>query len=350
MTGVESLGGWPVLLGKVAGGQSLTRHEAESALTDILAGVATPAQIAGLIVALRIKGESAEEMTGLATAMMGAAEPLQVPANAIDIVGTGGSPHRRQGALNISTMACIVAAAAGATVCKHGNLRASSTSGSFDFLEALGVDIGLTPTELEAMVADVGVGFAFARAYHPAMRHVGPVRTELGIPTVFNVLGPLANPGRVRRQVIGTAEVGLARTMAQVTQNLGSEHAWLVSGHQGLDELSLTGPSTVFEVKPAGITEFQVTPEEVGLGSIDSLDALTGGSAEDNVAVFHAIVDGSEHGPRRDVVVLNAGAGLVVAGLVPDLEAGVTRAGAAIDDGRAKEKLTQATAVRGAPS
>ncbi|MCP4225479.1 MAG: anthranilate phosphoribosyltransferase [Actinomycetia bacterium] len=262
-----------------------------------------------------------------------------MPSSTIDIVGTGGSSHRRRHALNISTMASIVAGAAGAIVCKHGNRKASSTSGSFDFLEAIGVDVDLGPAGLEACVAKVGVGFAYARSFHPAMRHLGPVRAQLGIPTVFNVLGPLAHPGRLTRQVVGTASATLAPTMAEVLRNLGSERSWVVAGEGGIDELTTTGPTRVFEVSPDGVAEFEVTPQEVGLDPAPSLEVLAGGSASENASIFSAIVDGSERGPRRDVVVLNAAAGLVVADVAGDLEAGVKMAGEAIDDGRVGHKV-----------
>jgi anthranilate phosphoribosyltransferase len=328
---------------------SLSQPEAVAAMAEILSGAATDAQIAGLIVGLRIKGETADEMTGLVTAMIEAAEPLTLPSTVVDIVGTGGSAHRRVHALNISTMASIVAAAAGAVVCKHGNRKASSTSGSSDFLEAIGVDISLEPKRLEACVAEVGVGFAFSRTFHPAMRHVGPVRAELGIPTVFNVLGPLAHPGRVTRQVLGTASIELAATMAQVRHNLGSERSWLVAGHGGLDEMTTTGPTHVFEVTPEGVTEFEVTPEEAGVDPAPSLDALAGGSPDDNASIFTAIADGSEHGPRRDVVVLNAAAGLVVADEATNLAEGVKMAGEAIDQGRVAQKVADLVAATRGP-
>jgi anthranilate phosphoribosyltransferase len=347
MAALDDTGGWQVLLGKVASSTSLSQDEAAGAMAEILSGAATDAQIAGLIVGLRIKGETADEMTGLVTAMIEAAEPLNLPPSAIDIVGTGGSAHRRVHALNISTMASVVAAAAGAVVCKHGNRRASSTSGSSDFLEAMGIDIGLTPAGLETCVAKIGVGFAFAKTFHPAMRHVGPVRAELGIPTVFNVLGPLAHPGRVTHQVLGTASVELAATMAQVLQNLGSKRSWVISGHGGLDEMTTTGPTSVFEVTPEGVTRFEVTPQEAGIEPAPSLEALAGGSPSENASIFAAIADGSERGPRRDVVVFNAAAGLVVAGVAADLAEGVSAAERALDDGRVADKVADLVAVTG---
>ncbi|MEM7341517.1 MAG: anthranilate phosphoribosyltransferase [Actinomycetota bacterium] len=339
MAAVDVHGGWPGLLGRIADSSDLDRAQAQAALADMLDDAATPAQTAGFIVGLRIKGETVEELTGLATAMLDVAEPLALPADAVDIVGTGGSAHRRQHALNISTMACLVAAGAGATVCKHGNRRASSTSGAFDFLEAIGVGIELTPEQLSECVSTVGVGFAFARTFHPTMRFVGPVRAELGIPTVFNVLGPLAHPGRIRRQVVGTATVELAEKMAGVLANLGRDRAWVVSGHGGLDELSLTGPTTVFDVGPDGINRHEIDPADLGLTVVPSLDAIAGGDAARNAELFQAILDGSERGARRDIVVLNAAAGLVVAGVSGSLTEAVAVAADSIDSGAAREKL-----------
>ena len=347
MAAVDEHGGWPSLLGAVTGGRDLSRSEAEAAMADILTGAVPAAQISGLIVALRIKGETVEEMTGLVTAMQAAAERVSAPPGAIDIVGTGGSNHRRRHALNVSTMASIVAAAAGAVVCKHGNRRASSTSGSFDFLEALGVGIELDPDELESCMATTGLGFAFARTFHPAMRFVAAVRAELGIPTVFNVLGPLANPGRVTRQVVGTSSEELAAKMASVLRNLGSERAWVVAGADGFDELSVTGPTVVFDATAAGIERFVVDPAEFGIDPAPSLDAVAGGSPARNVEIFSAILSGADRGARREVVVLNAGAGLVVAGVATDLAEGLSLAGAVIDDGRAQAKLEQIRAVTG---
>ncbi len=336
---LEPHGGWPGTLGLVASGNDLSMANAEAAMSVILSGGATEAQIAGLIVGLRLKGETTEEIAGLATAMMEAAEPLVVPAEAIDIVGTGGSPHRRKHALNVSTMACFVAAAAGAVVCKHGNFKASSTSGSFDFLAALGIRTDLLPSQLEQCVVETGLGFALAKTFHPAMRHAGPVRAELGIPTVFNVLGPLANPGRVTRQVIGCSNVELAERMASVSQMLGARRVWIVSGHQELDELTTTGPSVVFDVQPGGIRRFQVDPADLGIALAASMEEFAGGSAETNATIFEAILDGSERGPRRDIVGLNAAAGLLVGGVVADLADGLDAAFAAIDDGSAAAKL-----------
>ncbi|MDH3295467.1 MAG: anthranilate phosphoribosyltransferase, partial [Acidimicrobiia bacterium] len=318
---IERIGGWPGVLGRISACEDLSRSDAADVMSEILSGGATPVQIGGLLMALATKGESIEEMVGFVEAMYAASEPLSVPDEAIDIVGTGGSRHRQSHAVNASTMACVVAAAAGAIVCKHGNRRASSTSGSFDFLEALGIAIDLTPGNLERCVAEIGVGFAFARAYHPAMRFAGPVRAELGIPTVFNTLGPIAHPGRIKRQLIGVATVDKARQVADVLHRLGSERAWVVAGADGLDEVSTSGPSTVFDVVPDGIAETSVSLSELGIDRVE-LSHLAGGGPQENVTIFHRILSG-EKTPHRDLVLVNAGAALVVAGLAADHRRGV---------------------------
>ena len=336
---LSDFGGWPGTIGAVASGTDIVSDHARAAMASILAGEATPAQIAGFIVALRVKGETVGEMIGLVRGMLAASEPLTIPADAIDIVGTGGSAHRRKHALNVSTMSAFVAAGAGAIVCKHGNYKASSTSGSFDFLQALGLRVDLTPEQLERQVAEHGLGFALARTFHPSMRHAGPVRAELGIPTVFNTLGPLAHPGQVRRQVVGCSSEALAEEMSLVLEALGSKHAWVVTGDNGIDEISTTGPSIVFVVRDGDVRRMSIDLDALGIERPSSMDALAGGTAEDNVNIFRGILDGSETGSRRDIVLLNAGAGLVVAGLADDLAGGVEQALAAISDGRVGAKL-----------
>ncbi len=306
-------------------------------MSEILEGRSSPVQIAALLAALRTRGEAVNEMAGFVDAMLAASRPLELPPKTIDIVGTGGSPHRRRHALNVSTMACFIAAAAGAVVCKHGNRKASSTSGSTDFLEALGVPFDLETTELEQCVTSVGVGFAFARTYHPAMGHAGPVRAEMGIPTVFNMLGPMAHPGRVRRLLIGVSTEAKAEQVAAVLNELSVDHVWVVVGDEGLDELSTSGPSSVWRLENGATERFAVDPVQLGLSSA-SQEEIKGGSAEDNVAIFHQMLAG-EHGPHRDIVVLNAGAALVVAGVAPSIEAGIESAQAVIEDGRAASKL-----------
>ncbi len=358
-TTFEESGGWPALLGSVAAGEDLSRQWAELAMTEILGGKATEAQIAALLMGLIAKGETVDELTGFASAMVAAAEPMPVQSNAIDIVGTGGSSHRRSHALNVSTMASIVAASAGAVVCKHGNRRASSTSGSFDFLEALGIRFDLDPAALADCIEEVGVGFAFARSFHPAMRFAGPVRAQLGIPTVFNLLGPLANPGRVTRHLVGVSSPERAEALARSLGNLGSTSAWVVSGADGLDELSTTGDSVAYTFSrdgssgsrdgssgglDGGSTDVRIereiiSPAELGIEPVD-LAGLVGGDAADNVAIFDRVLAG-EIGPYRDIVALNAGAGLVVSGVESTLAGGLASAASAIDDGRAKAKVAQ---------
>jgi anthranilate phosphoribosyltransferase len=338
----EDFGGWPGLLSLVSTGQDLTQPQAEAAMGQILSGEATSAQIAGLIVALRLKGETVEELTGLAKGMLAAAEPLRLPANAVDIVGTGGSAHRRQHALNVSTMAAFVAASAGATVCKHGNFKASSTSGAFDFLETLGIQVHLSGPQLEACVAETGIGFALARDFHPSMRHAGPVRAELGIQTVFNILGPIAHPGQPKRQLVGTSDESMAGLMAEVFQAMGSERAWVVTGAGGLDELSTTGPSVIFDVTPNNIERLEIDLRFLGITPPESMDALSGGDAAANVAIFNRILSGEERGSRYDIVLLNAGATLVVGGLTDDLASGIRAAAEAIDEGRTRVLVDRA--------
>ena len=329
---LEDAGGWPGLLTDLCDGRDLTSEVAEAVLSEILAGEADPVQIAAFLVALKIKGETTEETTGLVRAMLSAAEPLNLPEGTIDIVGTGGSSARREAALNVSTMACFVAAGGGATVCKHGNRRASSTSGAFDLLDALGLPIDQEPSEVADQVAQHGLGFAFARTFHPAMRFAGPVRAGIGIPTVFNVLGPLSHPGRVRNQVIGTADPALADRMVRVLQANGSVRSWVVTGHGGLDEIATTGPTRILELQDGHISEWELDPLNLGLRLVESAE-LAGGGPDENAAIARAVFGGEDRGPRRDIVVLNAAAGLVVAGVVDRIAEGLEVAGAAVDDG-----------------
>lgn len=331
---LEAVGGWPALISKASDGIDLTESEAYAAMATILDGGATPAQLAGLVIALRTKGESVVEMTGMVRAMRAAAEPLHAPDGAIDIVGTGGSAHRRSHALNVSTMASFVAVSAGSIVCKHGNYRASSTSGAFDFLAAIGVDVDIEPPALEAQMRDHGIGFALAKRFHPAMRHAGPVRSELGVPTVFNLLGPLANPGRVTRALVGTASEQRAEQMASVLQALGVERAWVVAGHEGLDELSTIGTNVAFDVSPSAIERIEISGADVGLTTPASMVALAGGDAEANRAIFTDLLAGRAASGPTDIVLLNAGAALVVSGAAADLGDGVDKARAALQDGR----------------
>ncbi len=326
------------MLGRLLDGQDLARDAARAALATILAGEATAAQTAGFIVALRQKGETVDELAGMVGAMLDAAAPLVLPPDTVDIVGTGGSPRRRVRALNVSTMACIVAAAAGATMCKHGNVKASSTSGSFDLLGALGIRYDLDAERISAVVHEVGVGFCFARAFHPAMRHAGPVRAELGVPTVFNILGPLSHPGRVTRQVIGVGDPRSLDLVAGALAARGAVHALVVHGADQLDELSLAGPTHVREVRDgAVVASYEVAPADVGL-EVVAADRMPGGTPEENATIARRLFDG-EPGPARDIVALNAGAALYVAGRADTLASGLELARVAIDDGAAATAL-----------
>ena len=342
MTTLDDYGGWPGVLGTLAAGRDIGPGESRAALGTILAGEATDAQVAAFIVAMRLKGPAVGELLGLANAMRDAATPLDIPANTIDIVGTGGTAGRKAHAMNISTMACFVAAGAGATVCKHGSVKASSTSGSFDLLDVVGVPIAASPEQVAEMVRTAGLGFAFAKTFHPAMRHVAGVRSEVGISTVFNLLGPLSHPGHVQRQVLGVLEQSLAPTMAAVLQATGSVRSLVVHGDGRFDELTTTGPNLVLDLNEGMVTEYRVNATDVGLGSATP-DELRGGDPIDNARILAGVLAG-ELGPKRDIVVLNAAAGLVAAGIVDDLAAGVEAAAAAIDDGRAAQKFDEVTA------
>ena len=332
---------WPKILGDLAVGKDLDADTTSAALGSILNGKATDAQIAGFIVALHQKGETAEELVGLRKAMIDAATPLEMPEGTVDIVGVGGSHSRRSAAMNVSTMAAFVAAGAGAIVCKHGNRKASSTSGSFDFLEALGVNIEQTPEALEAQVGQHGIGFAFARTFHPAMRHVGSVRVELGIPTTFNILGPLSHPAKLSRQVIGVTDWDVAERILRVLEMTGSVRSLVVHGEGGLDELTTTGASRMLYLNGKDVSELLVDPVALGLAPANS-DDLKGGNAETNAEIARAIFAG-ERGPKRDIVVLNAAAGLIVAGHASSLEDGISQASVAIDDGRVAAKVAALT-------
>ena len=335
---LDELGGWPAVLGPLTLGHALPADHARAAMAEILAGSATPAQIAGFIVALRMKGETVDELAGLLDAMASAAErvPLADVSGVVDIVGTGGD---RSHSVNVSTMASLVIAGAGVRVCKHGNRAASSRCGSADLLESLGVNLEVDPAGVVRCVEEAGIGFCFAPRFHPAMRHAVPTRRELGIPTVFNLLGPLANPAGVRRQVVGVADPAMADRMAQVLTARGSERAMVVFGDDGLDELTTTTTSTIVEVVDGELQRTTVHPEALGLTIVEP-KALVGGSADANAAVARSVLAG-EPGPARDVVLLNAAAGLVVSGACDDLESGIAVARTAIDNGAAELALAR---------
>jgi anthranilate phosphoribosyltransferase len=330
---------WPQVLGKLSTGNDLTRAEARAAMSEVMSGLATAAQIAALIVALRMKGETVEEMAGLVEAIREAAIPVPIdPTDLVDVVGTGGD---RSGTFNISTTSAFVAAGAGVKVAKHGNRSSSSRCGSADVLEQLGVKIDLPVAANLRLLEDTGFAFFFAPLYHPSFRHAGPVRRELGIATVFNFLGPLANPAGVRRQAVGVSDGRMAERVIGVLQKLGSEYAFVFSGDEGLDEITIAGPTTIYRLKDGEITHAEFTPEDFGIAR-SPLSELLGGGPADNVAILLSVLNG-EKGPRRDAVVTNAAPALVVAGLAGGFLDAVELAANSIDSGSALSVLERVT-------
>ncbi len=331
---------WPDVLSALLAGTDLTAVQTSWAMDRIMTGEATSAQLAGFAVALRAKGETAQEIAGLAASMLAHSVPVHVAGRAVDIVGTGGD---RSNTVNISTMSAIVTAAAGATVVKHGGRAASSKCGAADLLEGLGVPIMLGPAAVAATVAQVGIGFCFAQVYHPSMRFAGPARRELGIPTFFNVLGPLTNPARPVASAIGCGNVAMAPVMAGVFADRGSE-VLVFRGDDGLDELTTTTTSTVWVVRDGAVTTETVDPVRLGIAQADPAD-LVGGEVAFNVEVARRLFDGGL-GPVRDAVMLNSAAAIAVhAGLSGDLEsdlaAGLLRAGDALDSGSCAAVLSR---------
>jgi anthranilate phosphoribosyltransferase len=328
----------------VAEGRSLTRDEAREVMGVVMRGEATPAQIGGLLVGLRAKGETVDEITGFAEAMREHVLPV-VPTRTplVAVVGTGGDGA---GTFNISTAAGVVAAAAGAAVAKNGNRAASSACGSADVLEELGLALELPPERIAASIDEHGFGFMFARAHHPAMRHAAPVRQELGTRTVFNVLGPLANPAGARDGVFGVSSADLARPYAEALAGLGAQHAFVVHGSGGIDELIPYGPSLVVEVVDGAIRESELDPRDVGLERSDPAD-LRGGSPAENAEAIRRVLEGERSG-RRDAVVLNAAGALVAAGVADDLAEGVAAAANAVDSGEAGATLERLVAFSNA--
>jgi anthranilate phosphoribosyltransferase len=332
----------PALLPRLLRGESLTEAEAQAVIGHVMDGDASESQIAGLLIALRMKGESVAEIVGAARAMR--THAIAVAPRRTDLVdtcGTGGDGLRT---FNVSTAAGLVAAGAGAGVAKHGNRAVSSASGSADVLEALGVRVDLPAERVAECIDEVGFGFLFAPAHHPAMRHAAPVRRSLGVRTIFNVLGPLTNPVGARRQLVGVFDEALVLPIAETLRALGSERALVVHGSDGLDELSPCNPSTCADVTPEGVTVRTIDPRELGLAP-SRTEQLAGGDAATNANLLRALLDG-EPGPRRDAVTLKAGAARVAAGRAEDLAAGLALAVSAIDDGRARltlERLVEFT-------
>jgi anthranilate phosphoribosyltransferase len=327
---------WSALIGQLVKGEALPPESAAWAMNEIMDGAATPSQIAGFGIAMRMKGETPAEVAGMASAMLAHATPLSIPGRLVDLVGTGGDRART---VNISTMGTIVAAAAGARMAKHGNRAASSACGTADVLEALGVVIDLPPAATEKLAQETGVVFLFAPLYHPALRHTAVPRRELGVPTVFNFLGPVANPARPQAQAIGVADARMGPVLAGVLAGRGRS-ALVFHGDDGLDELTTTGPSTVWVVRDGQVVQARFDPAELGIPRCEP-DDLVGGDPAHNAGVVRALL-GGERGPVRETVLLNAAAALVaeagapeVSALVPALAEGYARAEAAVDSGAA---------------
>jgi anthranilate phosphoribosyltransferase len=319
---------------KLLGGEDLSRHEARDVMDQVMRGDATPAQIAGFLVSLRAKGETVDEIAGCAEAMRAHALPVRPERrDVIDTAGTGGDG---KGTLNLSTAAALVAAAAGAGVAKHGNRAVSSACGSADVLEALGFEIEMAPDEIARSIDELGFGFLFAQAHHPAMKHAGPVRRELATRTVFNILGPLTNPAGASRQVIGVFDPDLTGKVAEALSGLGTERAMVVHGAGGIDELSPAGPNLVYHVN-GSIERDVLDPRDLGLAPCAPSD-LSGGTPEENAGAIRSVFGGAL-GPKRDAIVLNAAAALYVADIAGDLEEGLALAGTAIDAGAAEARL-----------
>jgi anthranilate phosphoribosyltransferase len=321
-------------IAKLVAGQSLTEQEAAEAMETIMAGAATPSQIAGFMVALRVKGETVDEITGMARAARAHATPMPVSSEVLDVVGTGGDGL---GTFNISTLSAIVAAAAGVAVAKHGNRAASSLCGSADVLEALGVKIDLSPEGVARCIREAGIGFMFAPFFHPSFKHAAVPRRELGVRTVFNILGPLCNPAHAAFQALGVAEAGLADRMLEVLTRLGVRRVLVFHAADGMDELSVSGPSAVVEVLDGKRSAYALEPRELGLAG-GPPEAMRGGTPAENAAIAREVLGGGG-GPRREVILLNAAGALRAAGAVEEWREGIAAAAEAIDSGRAGQLL-----------
>lgn len=328
------------LMTRIADGETLGDDGMTSALDLLMSGIAPPVAMGAFLMALRLRGETPDEITGAARFLRARMTTVDAPPGAIDIVGTGGDSH---GTFNVSTAATFVAAGAGAVVAKHGNRAVTSLSGASDVLAALGVKLDVPPVVVSRAIADAGVGFLWAPLYHPALKMWAPVRADLGFRTLFNLLGPLCNPAEVTRQVLGVYDKKLLMPVAEVLRKLGSKHAFVVHGADGMDELTTTGVTHVAELKDGDIFVFEVTPEDAGLPRVD-IAALKGGDAETNAAALRALLQG-ETGAYRDIVLLNTAAALIVADKAGSLKDGVTKAEESIDSGRAARALDRLVAV-----
>ena len=318
----------------VVSGASLSREDASSTMREIMDGEVTPAQLAAFLTAMRLKGETSSEIAGMASVMREKALRVQIDGTLVDTAGTGGDG---KGTFNVSTAAAFVGAAAGLKIAKHGNRAASGSCGSADVLEALGVKIDLGPDGVKRCIEEVGIGFMFARTFHPAMRHAAPVRTEIGIRTVFNILGPLTNPAGAQRQVLGVASATIGQKMAEVLKLLGSQRSLVVHGEDGLDEFTLGARNQVWDVQGGTVRSYGVSPHELGLPTV-SAEQIKGGGPDDNARMLRAIFQ-DEQGPARDVVLLNGAAVMVVGGKADTLRDGLELAREAIDSGEALKKV-----------
>jgi anthranilate phosphoribosyltransferase len=328
------------LMSRIADGETLGDEGMQAALDLLMSGIAPPVAMGAFLMGLRVRGETTDEITGAAKFLRGRMTTVDAPPDAVDIVGTGGDSH---GTFNVSTAATFVAAGAGAIVAKHGNRAVTSLSGASDVLTALGVKLDVPPVVVSRAIADAGVGFLWAPLYHPAMKAWAPIRADLGLRTIFNLLGPLSNPAKVTRQVLGVYDRKLVAPIAEVLRKLGSVHAWVVHGADGMDELTTTAVTHVAELKDGDIFAFDLTPEDAGLARSD-IASLKGGDAATNAAAIHALLQG-EPGAYRDIVVLNAAAALIVAGRADGLSNGIEKAEASIDSGRAARALDRLVAV-----
>jgi anthranilate phosphoribosyltransferase len=328
------------LIAKAATGASLSREEAARGFDRMMSGEATPSQMGGLLMALRVRGETVDEITGAVTVMREKMLRVAAPADAVDVVGTGGDAS---GSYNISTCAAFIVAGAGVPVAKHGNRALSSRAGAADVLGALGVKIELTPEAVSRCIEEAGIGFMFAPAHHPAMKNVGAIRVELGTRTIFNLLGPLSNPAGVKRQMVGVFSRQWIEPLAQVLKNLGSQAAWVVHGSDGLDEMTISGPTYVAALENGSVRMFEIVPEELGIKRAGP-DALRGGDAADNAEALLAVLKG-KRGPFRDVAILNAAAALVVAGRARELKDGLMLASKSVDSGEAEARLDRLMAI-----
>ena len=331
------------LIAKAATGAALSREEAARGFDTMMSGEATPSQMGALLMGLRVRGETVDEITRAVSAMRARMLKVDAPVNAIDIVGTGGDAS---GSFNISTCAAFIVAGAGIPVAKHGNRALSSRSGAADVLSALGVKIDLTPEQVGTCIREAGIGFMFAPAHHPAMKNVGPTRVELGTRTIFNLLGPLSNPANVRRQLVGVFSRQWIEPLAQVLKNLGSESVWVVHGSDGLDEITTSGPTYVAALENGKVRSFEIAPDQLGFKTV-TVDVLKGGDADSNAAALKSVLEGRD-GAYREVALMNAAAALVVAGAAANLKEGGALAQKSIESGEAEGRLDRLIAISNA--